>query len=50
MFPLYYSGKTQFLPIHVSDLVDVIYNIISKNIYSQIVECVGPEILTFKDK
>tara|TARA_B100001250_G_C19702900_1_gene745580 strand:+ start:10 stop:972 length:963 start_codon:yes stop_codon:yes gene_type:complete len=49
VFPLYYSGKTQFLPIHVSDLVDVIYNIISKNIYSQIVECVGPETLTFRE-
>ena len=24
-------------------------NIISKNIYSQIIECVGPETLTFKE-
>ena len=26
--PLYYNGKTKFSPIHVTDLVDVIYNIV----------------------
>ena len=49
IFPLYYSGKTRFMPIHSSDLVDIIYNIISKNIYSQIIECVGPETLSLKE-
>ena len=49
VFPLYYSGQTSFMPIHSSDLVDIIYNIISKNIYSQIIECVGPEKLSFKE-
>ena len=49
MFPLYYSGKTKFMPIHCSDLTDVIYNVISKNISSKIIECVGPEILTLKE-
>jgi len=49
VFPLYYGGQTKFMPIHSSDLVDIIYNIISKNIYSQIIECVGPETLTFKE-
>ncbi len=49
VFPLYYSGKTKFMPIHSSDLVDIIYNVISKNIYSQIIECVGPETLSFKE-
>ena len=49
IFPLYYNGQTKFMPIHASDLVDIIYNIISKNIYSQIVECVGTETLTFKE-
>ena len=49
IFPLYYSGKTKFMPIHASDLVDVIFNVISKNIYSQIIECVGSEVLTFKE-
>mgnify|MGYP001379290888 CR=1 FL=1 len=49
VFPLYYSGKTKFMPIHSSDLVDIIYNVISRNIYSQIIECVGPETLSFKE-
>ena len=48
-FPLYYSGNTKFAPIHCSDLTDVIFHIISKNIYSKIVECVGPEVLSFKE-
>ena len=48
-FPLYYNGNTKFTPIHCSDLTDVIYNIISKKIYSKIIECVGPETITFKE-
>ena len=48
-FPLYYSGKTKFMPIHCSDLTDVILNVISKNIDTKIIECVGPETLTFKE-
>ena len=47
-FPLYYGGKTKFSPIHCSDLTDVIYHVISENIYSKIIECVGPEEITFK--
>ena len=47
-FPLYYGGKTKFMPIHCSDLTDIIHHIISKNIYSKIIECVGPEVLSFK--
>ncbi len=47
-FPLYYNGKTKFSPIHCSDLTDIIYDVISKNIYSKIIECVGPETITFK--
>ena len=49
IFPLYYSGKTKFTPIHCSDLTDVIYHVISRNINSKIIECVGPEVITFKD-
>ena len=49
VFPLYYNGQTKFMPIHSSDLVDIIYNIISKKIYSQVIECVGNETLTLKD-
>jgi len=47
-FPIYYGGNTKFSPIHCSDLTDVIYNVISKNIYSKIIECVGPETITFR--
>ena len=42
-------GSTKFTPIHCSDLTDIIYHIISKNIHSKIVECVGPEILSLKE-
>jgi len=49
IFPLYYEGKTKFMPIHCSDLADVIYKVISKNIYSKVIECVGPEVMTFKE-
>ena len=49
LFPLYYSGKTLFMPIHVSDLTDTIHHVISKNIYSKIIECVGPQTITFKE-
>jgi len=48
-FPLYYNGKTKFSPIHCSDLTDIIHDVISKNIYSKIIECVGPETITFKE-
>ena len=48
-FPLYYSGKTKFMPIHCSDLTDIILHVISKNINSNIIECVGPETKTFKE-
>ena len=49
IFPLYYEGNTKFMPIHCSDLADVIYKVISENIYSKIIECVGPEVMTFKE-
>ena len=48
-FPLYYKGNTKFAPIHCSDLTDTIHYIISNNIYSKIIECVGPEIISFKE-
>ena len=48
VFPLYYKGKTKFSPIHCSDLTDTIHHVISKNIYSKIIECVGPETISFK--
>ena len=49
LFPLYYSGKTKFTPIHCSDLTDVIYEMITKNINSKIIECVGPEAISFRE-
>ena len=49
IFPLYYRGETKFEPIHCSDLTDTIQHVISNNIYSKIIECVGPEVITFKE-
>ena len=49
VFPLYYSGKTKFIPIHCSDLTDIIYETITKNINSKIIECVGPEVINFRE-
>ena len=49
IFPLYYGGDTKFTPIHCSDLTDVICYVISKNIYSKIIECVGPETISLKE-
>ncbi|MDC0460920.1 complex I NDUFA9 subunit family protein [Candidatus Pelagibacter sp.] len=49
VFPLYYSGKTKFTPIHCSDLTDIIFQTITKNINSKIIECVGPEVISFRE-
>ena len=48
VFPIYYKGKTKFMPIHCSDLTDVIMEVIEKRINSEIIECGGPEIISFK--
>jgi len=47
--PLYYQGKTKFTPIHVTDLANIIFEIVEKKITGETIECIGPEILTFKD-
>jgi len=49
IFPLYYNGVTKFAPIHCSDLTDIIHHVITKNLYSKIIECVGPEVISFKE-
>ena len=49
IFPLYYNGDTKFTPIHCSDLTDTIYQVISKKIYSKIIECVGPDVISLKE-
>ncbi len=46
--PLYYGGKTKFTPIHVSDLSNIIFEIVKRKINGETIECIGPEILTFK--
>ena len=48
-FPLYYNGDTKFTPIHCSDLTDIIYHVISKNMHSKIIECVGPTVISLKE-
>ena len=49
IMPLYYSGQTKFMPIHVSDLVEIIYYVIKDKKTNFTLECVGPEILTFRE-
>ncbi len=49
IMPIYYNGKTKFSPIHVTDLVDIIYNLIESKNNKLILECIGPEVLTFKE-
>ncbi len=49
IFPLYYYGKTKFTPIHCSDLTDIIHFIVSTKVNSNVIECVGPEVLSFKE-
>jgi len=49
IFPLYYNGDTKFMPIHCFDLTEIIYQVISKNIISKTIECVGPETISLKD-
>ena len=48
IMPLYYGGKTKFTPIHVSDLSNIIFEIVKRKIKGETIECIGPEILTFK--
>ncbi len=49
IMPLYYNGNTKFSPIHVTDLVDVIFNLIESKEDNLVLECIGPEVLTFKE-
>ena len=49
IMPLYYEGKTKFTPIHVSDLTNIIFEIVKKKITSETIECIGPEVLSFKE-
>tara|TARA_B100001175_G_scaffold280411_1_gene258197 strand:+ start:12 stop:947 length:936 start_codon:yes stop_codon:yes gene_type:complete len=49
IFPLYYGGKTKFCPLHVSDFCDIILKVIEENISDKIIECVGPEEISFRE-
>ena len=48
IMPLYYQGKTKFSPIHVTDLTEIIFSVIDKNYSNLTLECIGPEILSFR--
>ena len=37
------------MPIHCSDLTEIIYHIVSSNNEHKIIECLGPQTLTFKE-
>ena len=47
--PLYYKGKTKFTPIHVTDLSNIIFEIVKKKITGETIECIGPQVFTFKE-
>ena len=49
IMPIYYNGNTKFMPIHVADLVDIIQSLIEGKNNNLVVECVGPDVLTFKE-
>ena len=49
IMPLYYEGKTKFAPIHVTDLVQIIYIVVENKTEEQTIECIGPEIISFKE-
>ena len=49
IFPLYYQGSTLFRPIHISDLTEIIYQVIFQNINSTTIECIGPEEISLKN-
>ena len=49
IFPLYYGGKTKFMPLHCIDICNLILDLIEKDTTEKIIECVGPDELTFKE-
>ena len=49
VMPLYYQGRTKFAPIHVKDLAQIIYDVVQDKTNEQTIECIGPEIISFKE-
>ena len=48
IFPLYYGGKTKFIPLHCSDICNLISSLVHDDTIGETIECIGPEELTFK--
>ena len=48
IFPLYYGGKTKFMPLHCSDICNLILDLVQDDTIGDTIECIGPEELTFK--
>ena len=49
IFPLYYGGKTKFMPLHCTDICNLILDLIENDTAEKTIECVGPDELTFKE-
>ena len=49
IFPLYYGGKTKFMPLHCIDICNLILDLITNKTDNKTIECIGPEELTFKE-
>ena len=49
VMPLYYKGRTKFAPIHVTDLAQIIFEVVNGKTNEQTIECIGPEIFSFKE-
>ena len=47
--PIFYGGKTKFAPIHVTDMVQIIFDVVQGKTNETTIECVGPEIFSFKE-
>ena len=49
IFPLYYGGKTKFMPLHCIDICNLILDLIENDCTDRTIECVGPDELTFRE-
>ncbi len=49
IFPLYYGGKTKFMPLHCTEICNLILDLIENDTSEKTIECVGPEEMTFKE-
>ena len=49
IFPLYYRGKTKFMPLHCSDICKLIVDLVENDTLCGTIECIVPEEMTFKE-